>query len=646
MKKIIFMTLAVVALFSCKEDEVIDNTDDSESLVVLNINVQGRNGTRAVEPGHEVSGVTGSSTIDPTVRTVTFMAYDGYDNLLTSILLDDEQMEAALYGSYKNSDGTQGTAQKSNGATIGVPKGTTKVDVVLNAYSNDKNVTNINFFNYREGKDGTGAAYPLGMGNSYDRVPLVSQAGKVALSSSSIKPDVNSKVNTYVVNFDVAPSFARFEVHGAIDVNAPEEWKDYWGNRWFTVTYKEFEEFVVANLSDFTLDNSLDDSGVLTLHKMQGEVIEYGYCGAIAATEKNGFAQSDNIEDKTLVYLPEYFYIHGNTHVTPQIEPQMRINTGTEGNVVSSGGSANANKWIKNPYIDIHSTINWLTWNPNVYYAVDVEEIFVNNIKVRSSTDPIFLMSWPGSESTTYWPDWYKAYHLKGWHTAGVSSGHTFMCMGNMWDRIAQIVSGDAGSIDVPGVDATGGSTGITEKMTVITKKAAAATDKSEYYSTTNRNLGIAKGKAAGYQIYPQLTSLVDIDANKDQLGSVLPHIIVKVKAYKSAADYQAGDVDSYAKDKQFVTLKLFKNGNDHVTKFLMGNIYRLDLSTLKSSMVGPAPIPNGTLQPTNPNDPSNPGDPIQPKDPFDPDPEMPGANVEVTINVIPWTIQNITPDI
>lgn len=114
------------------------------------------------------------------------------------------------------------------------------------------------------------------------------------------------------------------------------------------------------------------------------------------------------------------------------------------------------------------------------------------------------------------------------------------------------------------------------------------------------------------------------------------------MKAYKTAADYQTNS-DSYVKDKQFVTLKLFKSGStNHVTSFAIGNIYRLDLSTLLSSMVGTTPIPGGTHQP----DPTDPTKPIQPKDPFDPDPEMPGANVEVTINVIPWTIQNITPDI
>ncbi|WP_293712550.1 hypothetical protein [uncultured Parabacteroides sp.] len=644
MKKIIFMTLAVVALFSCKEDEVIDNTDDSESLVVLNINVQGRNGTRAVEPGHEV----GTGTINPTVRTVTFMAYDGYDNLLTSILLDDDQMKAALYGAYNKVDGTPGETQKPvEGATIGVPKGTTKVDVVLNAYSNDDNVTNINFFNYKDGKNGSNVAYPTGMEYSYDRVPLVSKTGKVSLATSSIKPNAGSKVLTYVVDFEVLPSFARFEVHGAIDVKTPEKWEDFWGNHWFTMTLGDFRAFVDGELANVKI-GPIDSDGVINLHKPNDMTnptgpYDYGYCGAIAGTLTNGFADTDDItDDKTIVYLPEYFYIHGNTHVTPTVGSAgtPKIDPLTNVVLLNAADANAAGKWLKNPYVE-GKNITWLTWNPNAYYAVDVEEIFINNIKVRSSSDPVFLMAWPGSESSSYWPNWYKAYHLNGWHTAGVSSGHTFLCMGNMWDRIAINATGDAGSIDVPGIDLTGGSSGHTDKMPVITKKAAAFAGKSEYYST-DRNLGVAKNKAAGYQIFPQSTNITDIDANKDQLGSVLPHIIVKVKAYKTAADYQTNS-DSYVKDKQFVTLKLFKSGStNHVTSFAIGNIYRLDLSTLLSSMVGTTPIPGGTHQP----DPTDPTKPIQPKDPFDPDPEMPGANVEVTINVIPWTIQNITPDI
>ena len=75
-------------------------------------------------------------------------------------------------------------------------------------------------------------------------------------------------------------------------------------------------------------------------------------------------------------------------------------------------------------------------WFPNYYYAVDVEEIYVNNIKVRDASRDPFMLPWPGSEAAAGWPDWYKAYHEKGWHTAGTSENNTFLCMGNMWDRI------------------------------------------------------------------------------------------------------------------------------------------------------------------------------------------------------------------
>ena len=636
MKNILFITLAVMTFFSCREDELVENIGDSEAVVVLNINVQQR--TRAVEPGHEAAS---GATINPTVRTVTFMAYDSYDNLLTSILLDDTQMENALYGSYKKPDKTSVDKDvKPAGATIGVPKGTTKVDVVLNDYSNEQHVTNINFFNYRDGKDGSGSPYPTGMETSYERVPLVSKTGRVTLSEINKKPDGNAKVPTYTVDFEVAPSFARFEVHGAIDVAAPEEWQDYWGNSWFTTTYKDFSDYVAASLSELTLEVSGDNSGVIMLHKLSGPDIEYGYCGAIAATEKNGFASTDNIDNNTLVFLPKYFYIHGNVHSTPDVDPRQRIDD--PANVVNSYTDKNdVGKWLKNPYID-GKTITWLTWNPNTYYAVDIEEIFVNNIKVRGSNYDNYLFPWPGSEATSHWPNWYKAYHLDGWHTAGVSTGQVFMCMGNMWDRIAQNANGDNGVVSVPGITADGESSGNSTNMPVMTKKAAAVSGKSEYYSTT-RNLGITKGKAAGYQIYPQRTGIANTDANKDQLGSVLPHIIVKVKAYKTQVDYVAGS-SSYEAGREFVTLKLFRDGNNkRITDFAMGSIYRLDLSSLKNNMVGAAPIPGGTLQPA---DPANPTVPIVPKDPFDPDPEMPGANVEVTVKVIPWTVQNITPEI
>lgn len=646
MRRFLMLALVAMALFSCKENEVVidDGTGDNEAIVVLNINVQGRPGSRAVEPGHDGAN---DETATPQVHTVSLMAYDTYDNLLTSILLDDTQMSKALYGQYTKPDGTPGTTQAPAGATIGVPKGTAKVDVVINAYSNEKNVTNINFFNYREGKDGSGNAYTSGMETSYARVPLVSDAGKVSLESSQLKPGATGNVPTYTIDFTVVPSFARIEVYGGINVAEPKEWVDYWNNRWFVMTYKEFVDYVQASMLGLTLEKD-DDSGVITLHKMTSTAFDYGYCGAIAATKGNGFSDAVTITDDTPVYLPEYYYIHGNTHTAPEKKGDVRIDKVLGTNIVASvdeGGNVNVGKWIKNPYVE-GQTIDWVKWNPNVYYAVDVEEVFVNNIKVASLGDLPFLMPWPGSEAATHWPDWYRGFHLKGWHTLGVSTGHTFKCMGNMWDRIAQATTGDAGVVNVPGIDANGGSTNIPEPMAVITNKAAASSGKSKYYAT-DRNLGIETGKAAGYQIYHQSTLLADIDANKDNLGSALPHIILKVKAYKTKDKYTAGTSTSYEKDKQFVTMKLFKkDAVSHITNFAAGNIFRLDIASLLSSMVGPVPIPSGTHQPKDPNNPTDPGDPIQPKDPFDPDPEMPGANVEVTIDVIPWTIQNITPDI
>lgn len=598
MKKIATIILAAAVLFSCQKENPQDSPDGKASAVRLTINVN-RALTKAVEGGHD--GVN-DAKISPKVLSVTVLSYNNAGTQLGATDLTSDQIKKAVWGSYREyqvdqwKPVTQPT--QPDGAAVGLPKGTTRVDVVLNRapmaeYTPE---TNVNHFNYRDNKNGQNQSYSYGEDN-FDRVILTTDYYGVGAELTGAV--AGAATPTYKMNFSVKPYLTRMEVHGGIDVAPEAVWTDGYKNQWRTMTVAAYEALDGGNVADAT-----------------GNYPK----GAVKGTAANGF-------DVNTVYIPEYYWYRtsGSTADPVARDAGNAFNTEAE---IDDPGTDNAG-WVAQPYYAGAGASAQVKWLPNRYYAVDVESVFINNIKVRGPERTPYLHPWPGSEVATGWLDWYKAFHFGGWHPTGTSAGNTFLCLGNMWDRIAEANSdADYQEITVP--ELNGIST-----MKIIKGKAKPVSGKSEYYDNPgSRNLGLAAGKAAAYVIYPQAKQTSTGAADVATLRNELPHIILKVKAYENAADYAAG---TYQTGKEFITLSLFSDAaqgaGNYITSFQGGNIYRFDLNELLYSFVGDVPVPGG--KPTDGKD---------PKDPVDPDPEMPASQLTMTVKVLEWTIRNIFP--
>lgn len=596
MKKLILITLSAVVLFGCQKDRGQDGRPETtkESVVNITIHVDKAVVTRTVEPGH--AGNNGDE-ISPTVNSVMIISYNRYGSVLAMVDLNREQMKQALWGNYKNHDGSATNLTAPAGVSIGVPSGTINVDVILNTSSSDyaKSYENINAFNTRNNKDVNGDAFDYG-NNNFERIMLVTDNQGVGVPLIGNETPGSPDLDSYELAFEVKPVFARFEIYGAIDVRSPRVWTDGNGNKWNKMTIADYKTAT-------------------------GEDAVTGYTkGAVVGTE--GF-------DKAAVYFPEYYW-YVKVGVTADIGVRTDANSYDDEAAVDA--LVHGFGWVKHPqFKDVSDAkVTVVTWNPNAFYAVDVEEIYVNNIHVRTMSNDPYNHSWPGSgASKDNWFNWYQAYHIGGWHTNGVSQDNTFLCMGNMWDRIA--TSDKTETVNFPTV-------GTTSSMTVLTGKAKAIPEISSFAQSqvAERNLGVYTGKAAAFSIYAQAKSLGTLVTDKSNLANELPHIILKVKCYDTAADYAAGN---YVSTKQFITVKLFtdseKGSGSYVTSFERGNIYRFNLNDLTYAFVGGAPVPDGVLQPG-----------VDPTDPVDPDPEMPGAEVIMTVKILPWTIKNIYPEV
>lgn len=614
MKKSFLIVLALTILACNKESEQPAVDLNEESTVVININVdRSQLGSRAIENGHP--GTDGQELL-PKVVSVTVIPYNEYGVEISQIDLNTEQMKKALWGTGNDSEGNRLPQVSPGGTTVGLPVGTKKVDVVVNRPSgvNPSKVTNINYFNYRSDLADKGDNTP-GTSDNFERVYLTTAdygTGKELGSNTAAA----GEVPLYKLDFRVSPSLARFEIYGAINVKTAETWEDGYGSNWRTMSKSDFEnQYKTAN-------NLIYDAttGIYT-YKKQVTVAgggtaeaEVTFRNAVAGTADNGF-------DQTLVYFPEYYWydVTGVSTHTPLDKNATKSESDVDNN--ADLGAA----WVTNTELNGKGTL--VTWLPNMFYAVDVESIFINNIKVRGINYTPYIHPWPGNESTSGWLDWYKAYHMGGWHTNGSSAGNTFLCMGNMWDRIATTANPatDEKTITFPSI--TNPGAGNTDNMNIIIGKAIPDAGKSNYYGAPDRNLGVAANKASAFQIYAQSISAA---ADKEQVMTSLPHVILKVKAYENAAKYATGN---YVKGKEFITIKAFKQDGNYVTNFKNANIYRIGLNDLLGAFVGMVPVPGGKPS-------------VDPTDPIDPDPEMPGSQLNINVQILPWIIQNITPEI
>lgn len=594
MKKFLLLAFIAAAFISCQKETEQDQGGSAASTLSLTINVNKALSSRAIEGGHD--GLNGAE-VSPKIFAVTVLSYNDAGTILSTTDLNRDQIDQAIYGNYRKPDGTPGTQTSAGaGTTVGLPQGTTRVDVVVNRaplakYSTE---TNINYVNYRDNKDGNGDGYSFG-GDNFDRVVLATTAYGQGIVLAG-NEDTSASTPTYRLNFSVTPHLARMEVYGGINVAAEEVWIDGYGNKWRTMKAVDFENYP---------ENVADATG----HYPKGAIKGTGADG-------NGF-------DEATVYISEYYWYRALGSVA---EPVTRTidNTFATEDEVNDPLTQNAG-WVPQPYyVQTSTQVKWL---PNRFYAVDVESVFVNNIKVRSTTNKPYAHPWPDSQASTGWPNWYNAFHIGGWHTQGISGTNTFLCMGNMWDRIAT---------SQKTMDVSFTAIGEISSMKILTGKAEPITDVSQYYST-DRNLGIKEGRAAGYAIYPQAKSASTPATDAEVLRAEMPHVILKLKAYKDAASYAAG---TYINSKEFITIKLFSDtaaggtGN-YITSIKGGYIYRLNLNDLLYQFVGNVPVPEG--KPTDGKD---------PKDPIDPDPEMPTSQLIMNVQVMPWILQNIYPSI
>lgn len=560
-------------------------------MVNLSINVN-KAISRAVEDGHD--GVNGTR-IAPKIYTVTVLSYNSAGTLLGTVDLTASQVKEAVWGNYRNPDGTPGgqTTQPATGAMVGLPKGTTHVDVVLNRppASEYNKETNINLFNYRNNKDASGKDYLFGTDN-FDRVILTTDAYGFGVELTGKDPSVETP--TYSMGFTVKPYFCRMETFGAINVAAEQEWVDGHNNQWRHMTVTAYEA-----ASGATPDPT-------TGHYPKG---------AVKGTAANGF-------DVNTVYIPEYYWYRTSGSTADPVARTSANTYATEAEI-DNPGTENAG-WVPQPHYATAGAAAQIKWYPNRFYAVDVESVFFNNIKVRDAQHAPYLHPWPGSQAATGWLDWYKAYHTDGWHPKGTSAGNTFLCLGNMWDQLAE--SDQYKEITFPALDGH-------DKMNIIVGKAKPVAGKSIYYAG-DRNLGVATNKAVGFVFYGQEKQHTTLSNDAATLRNELPHVVVKVKAYASADAYAKG---LYLAGKEFVTVSLFSdvaNGaGSYITNFKGGYIYRMNLNDLLYSFVGDVPVPGGV--PTDGKD---------PKDPIDPDPEMPGAQLVMNVQVQEWTVQNVYP--
>lgn len=220
---------------------------------------------------------------------------------------------------------------------------------------------------------------------------------------------------------------------------------------------------------------------------------------------------------------------------------------------------------------EIKSGIN-VTEAANGVYAVDVKSIYINNYFRNMGTNKAFF-GHNADESLPWAGDWV--------------SGTTFGA-DKTWNEIS-------------------------------------FNNSSASYYATNHNIGVLDGKVDAYHLFPDS---VAPGSSKATVAANLPHIILEVEVYRTAADYASGTKIPY---KRWITIRSFNDTTTGalITKFEGGKIYRLDLGALA-----------GYFEPADPSDPTN---PVTPVDYY---PEEEEVDLALYVTVEPWTIVSMTPNI
>lgn len=184
--------------------------------------------------------------------------------------------------------------------------------------------------------------------------------------------------------------------------------------------------------------------------------------------------------------------------------------------------------------IQVDKTINGV-------YAVDVEQIYINNYKHTK-----------GSNDLTLNP-----------HSTGAD-----------WDNIYSRAS----SNDIKFTD-------------VITPLSGS------FYTGTpaDHNLGVLTGKAAAYHLFDAKAENV----TTPKVEEALPHVILKVKVYKDEADYTT---KTPMAGYDFITIRSFNEGANILSEIVAAKIYKIDLNDLTVNFKPNPTDPDKPIVPVDPD--------------------------------------------
>lgn len=189
--------------------------------------------------------------------------------------------------------------------------------------------------------------------------------------------------------------------------------------------------------------------------------------------------------------------------------------------------------------IQVDKTINGV-------YAVDVEQIYVNNYKHTKGTNDL-----------TFNP-----------HSTGAA-----------WD----VIYSTANSNDIKFTD-------------VITTTSSPAS--GSFYTgtpTADHNLGVVTGKAAAYHLFAAKAE----NTTTPKVEEALPHVILKVKVYKDEADYTA---KTPMAGYDFMTIRSFNEGANILSEIVAAKIYKIDLNSLTVNFKPNPTDPDKPIVPVDPD--------------------------------------------
>lgn len=198
----------------------------------------------------------------------------------------------------------------------------------------------------------------------------------------------------------------------------------------------------------------------------------------------------------------------------------------------------------------------------NGLYAIDVEAIYINNISLTPGAAPSFN---GGDLINQRWLD----------ETVYTAGNGTFR---NMWDTLS--VANTA---------------------------------------TYENSIGIITNKAAAYQLFPYDPAVSA--TNAEAVAEKMQHIVLKVKAYRTAADKTT---KAALPNMNYITIRSIvdKATNSRVNKLNRATIYRVDLADL-SDYFKPGVTP-----------------------PIDPEPEAGKVDLAITATLLDWTTVNAKPEL